>query len=48
MLVAPARELPQVQLVGLAGQPAVPGQEPGSLSSISVYADCPGITAAAS
>lgn len=28
-LVAPARELPQVQRVGVAGQAAVPGEEPG-------------------
>ena len=29
MLLAPAGELPQIQLVGLPGQAAVPGQEPG-------------------
>ena len=29
VLLAPARELPQVQLIGLAGQAAVPGEEPG-------------------
>ena len=29
MLLAPAGELPQVQLVGLAGQPAVGGEETG-------------------
>jgi len=29
MLLAPARELPQIQLVGLAGQSAVGGEEPG-------------------
>jgi hypothetical protein len=29
MLLAPAGELAQVQLIGLAGQAAVPGQEPG-------------------
>jgi hypothetical protein len=30
VLLAPAGELAQVQLVSLPGQPAVPGQEPGS------------------
>ena len=29
VLLAPAGELPQVQLVGLAGQPAVGGEETG-------------------
>src|SRR6266851_4398522 len=29
VLLAPAGELPQVQLVGLAGQAVVPGEEPG-------------------
>jgi hypothetical protein len=29
MLLAPAGVLAQIQLVGLAGQAAIPGQEPG-------------------
>jgi hypothetical protein len=29
MLVAPARELAQVQLIGLPGQTGIAGQEPG-------------------
>jgi hypothetical protein len=29
VLLAPARVLPQVQLIRLAGQAAVPGQKPG-------------------
>jgi len=29
VLLAPAGELPQIQLVGLPGQAAVPGEEPG-------------------
>jgi hypothetical protein len=28
MLLAPGRELPQVQFVSLAGEPAVGGEEP--------------------
>ena len=29
MLLAPGRDLPQVQLVSLAGEPAIGGEEPG-------------------
>ena len=39
MLLAPAGELPQVQLVRLAGQPAVPGEEPSQCQPLRVRED---------
>ena len=34
VLLAPAGELPQIQLVGLPGQAAISGQEPGWLACL--------------
>jgi hypothetical protein len=39
VMLAPTRELPQIQLIGLAGQTALPGQEPRQGQPLSVGED---------